>query len=236
MDKNIEIDENINLKEDNEQNSFLQTTLGQVIDFSVDTGLRAILPDIVEDEVISIKDTLVNEGFSEAVDKVIDSAINFGKSALGIVTGNFESVSQAETAVEKGGIIDGVSNALDFVLDKVSDFGLVSDNITNVIKKGKDVLLNNVSSNIKKEFKTQTKNIENLNSYTNSWKEGFENQDLEQMEKFMKKIHNVLSKTMPIENLITEARTIENLHELIKNNGGNFNLSEEELKLANSLS
>ena len=207
-----------------------------LIDFSIDTGLRAILPDIVEDEVISIKDTLVNEGFSEAINKVVDTAINFGKSAIGIVTGNFESVCQAEKAVEKGGIIDGVSNTLDFVLDKVSDLGLVSDNIANVIKKGKDVLLNNVSANIKKEFKSQTKNIENLESYTNSWKEGFENQDLEQMEKFMKKIHNVLSKTMPIENLITEARTIENLHELIKNNGGNFDLSEEELKLATSLS
>ena len=132
MDKEIEIDENIELSENNEQSNFLQSTLGKVIDFSLDTGLRAILPDIIEDEVIDIKDTLVNEGFSEAIDKVVNTAIDFGKSAIGIVTGNFESVSQAEKAVEKGGIIDGVSSALDFVLDKVNDLGFISDDITNI--------------------------------------------------------------------------------------------------------
>ena len=236
MNKDIEIDESIELSENNEQSDFLQSTLGKVIDFSVDTGLRAVLPDIIEDEVIDIKETLVNEGFSEAIDKVVSTAIDFGKSAIGIVTGNFESVSQAEKAVEKGGIIDGVSSALDFVLDKVNDLGFISDDITNIIKKGKEVLLDNVSSNIKKEFETQTENIENLSSYTNSWKEGFENQDLEQMDNFIEKIQDTLSQTMPIEKLINEARTIENLHELIKNNGGNFNLTNQELELANLLS
>lgn len=236
MSKEINIDENIDLEsENNSQQSFLESTLGKVINFSVDTGLRAILPDIIEDEVVDIKNTFINEGFSEAINKVVDSAINFGKSAIGIVTGNFESVSQAEKAIEKGGIIDGVSNVIDFTVDKVSDLGIIPDEITSIIKKGKDVLLDNVSSNIKKEFKSQTKNIDNLASYTNSWKEGFENQDFSQMEKYIKKIQSTLNKTMPIEKLIEEARAVENLHELIKNNGGNFDLSEEQKKLAKIL-
>ncbi len=236
MSKEITIDENIDLEsENNSQQSFLESTLGKVINFSVDTGLRAILPDIIEDEVVDIKNTFINEGFSEAINKVVDSAINFGKSAIGIVTGNFESVSQAEKAIEKGGIIDGVSNVIDFTVDKVSDLGIIPDEITSIIKKGKDVLLDNVSSNIKKEFKSQTKNIDNLASYTNSWKEGFENQDFSQMEKYIKKIQSTLNKTMPIEKLIKEARAVENLHELIKNNGGNFDLSEEQKELAKIL-
>lgn len=236
MSREITIDENIDLEsENNSQQSFLESTLGKVINFSVDTGLRAILPDIIEDEVVDIKNTFINEGFSEAINKVVDSAINFGKSAIGIVTGNFESVSQAEKAIEKGGIIDGVSNVIDFTVDKVSDLGIIPDEITSIIKKGKDVLLDNVSSNIKKEFKSQTKNIDNLASYTNSWKEGFENQDFSQMEKYIKKIQSTLNKTMPIEKLIEEARAVENLHELIKNNGGNFDLSEEQKELAKIL-
>lgn len=236
MSKEINIDENIDLEsENNSQQSFLESTLGKVINFSVDTGLRAILPDIIEDEVVDIKNTFINEGFSEAINKVVDSAINFGKSAIGIVTGNFESVSQAEKAIEKGGIIDGVSNVIDFTVDNVSNLGIIPDEITSIIKKGKDVLLDNVSSNIKKEFKSQTKNIDNLASYTNSWKEGFENQDFSQMEKYIKKIQSTLNKTMPIEKLIEEARAVENLHELIKNNGGNFDLSEEQKELAKIL-
>ena len=159
MSNDIEINSNIELDNlenlDKQQNNFLESTLGQVIDSSVDLGLRAILPNFIEDEVIEIKDTLIKEGFSEAVNKAIDSAIDIGKSALGIVTGKFESVSQAEKAVEKGGIVDSVSDVLDFTLDKVSDMGLLSKNITKVIKSGKDALIDNVSSDIKKEFKTQ---------------------------------------------------------------------------------
>ena len=239
MSNDIEINSNIELDNlenlDKQQNSFLESTLGQVIDSSVDLGLRAILPNFIEDEVIEIKDTLIKEGFSEAVNKAIDSAIDIGKSALGIVTGKFESVSQAEKAVEKGGIVDSVSDVLDFTLDKVSDMGLLSKNITKVIKSGKDALIDNVSSDIKKEFKTQNKNIENLNKYNNSWKESFEAKDFSSMEKYIKKINNLLNKTLPLEDTIKNARTIENLHELIKNNGKSFELTNEELQLAELL-
>ena len=239
MSNDIEINSNIELDNlenlDKQQNNFLESTLGQVIDSSVDLGLRAILPNFIEDEVIEIKDTLIKEGFSEAVNKAIDSAIDIGKSALGIVTGKFESVSQAEKAVEKGGIVDSVSDVLDFTLDKVSDMGLLPKNITKVIKSGKDALIDNVSSDIKKEFKTQNKNIENLNKYNNNWKESFEAKDFSSMEKYMKKINNLLNKTLPLENTIKNARTIENLHELIKNNGKSFELTNEELQLAELL-
>ncbi len=239
MSNDIEINSNIELDNlenlDKQQNNFLESTLGQVIDSSVDLGLRAILPNFIEDEVIEIKDTLIKEGFSEAVNKAIDSAIDIGKSALGIVTGKFESVSQAEKAVEKGGIVDSVSDVLDFTLDKVSDMGLLSKNITKVIKSGKDALIDNVSSDIKKEFKTQNKNIETLNKYNNNWKESFEAKDFSSMEKYIKKINNLLNKTLPLENTIKNARTIENLHELIKNNGKSFELTNEELQLAELL-
>ena len=239
MSNDIEINSDIELDNlenlDKQQNNFLESTLGQVIDSSVDLGLRAILPNFIEDEVIEIKDTLIKEGFSEAVNKAIDNAIDIGKSALGIVTGKFESVSQAEKAVEKGGIVDSISDVLDFTLDKVSDMGLLSKNITKVIKSGKDALIDNVSSDIKKEFKTQNKNIENLNKYNNNWKESFEAKDFSSMEKYMKKINNLLNKTLPLENTIKNARTIENLHELIKNNGKSFELTNEELQLAELL-
>lgn len=239
MSNDIEINSNIELDNlenlDKQQNNFLESTLGQVIDSSVDLGLKAILPNFIEDEVIEIKDTLIKEGFSEAVNKAIDNAIDIGKSALGIVTGKFESVSQAEKAVEKGGIVDSISDVLDFTLDKVSDMGLLSKNITKVIKSGKDALIDNVSSDIKKEFKTQNKNIENLNKYNNSWKESFEAKDFSSMEKYIKKINNLLNKTLPLENTIKNARTIENLHELIKKNGKSFDLTNEELQLAELL-
>lgn len=239
MVKDIDIDENVDLLDitnNNEQSGFLQSTLGQVINFSVDTGLRAILPDIIEDEIIDIKNTIINEGFTSGINEAINSAIDFGKSALGVITGNFESIAQAEKAIEKGGIIDGISNVLNYTIDKVTEMGVLPEQISNLIRNGKDAVLNNITSNIKQEFKSQSENVENLQSYTELWREGFENQDLNQMEEYIDKIQSKLKEIMPIENLISEARQIENIHELIKNSGGNFNLSEEELELANILS
>ena len=239
MVKDIDIDENVDLLDitnNNEQSGFLQSTLGQVINFSVDTGLRAILPDIIENEIIDIKNTIINDGFTSGINEAIDSAIDFGKSALGVITGNFESIAQAEKAIEKGGIIDGISNVLNYTIDKVTEMGVLPEQISNLIRNGKDAVLNNITSNIKREFKSQSENVGNLQSYTELWREGFENQDLNQMEEYIDKIQSKLKEVMPIENLISEARQIENIHELIKNNGGDFNLSEEELELANILS
>lgn len=239
MVKDIYIDENVDLldiENNNEQSSFLQSTLGQVINFSVDTGLRAILPDIIENEIIDIKNTIINDGFTSGINEAIDSAIDFGKSALGVITGNFESIAQAEKAIEKGGIIDGISNVLNYTIDKVTEMGVLPEQISNIIRNGKDAVLNNITSNIKREFKSQSGNVENLQSYTELWREGFDNQNLNQMQEYMDKIQNTLKEIMPIENLISEAKQIENIHELIRNNGGDFNLSEEELELANILS
>ena len=55
------------------------------------------------------------------------------------------------------------------------------------------------------------------------------------MEKQFNKIEKELKVVMPLENVLNKARIIENLHNLIKNNGQNFNLSKEEIELANKL-
>lgn len=232
FENNIDL---LNINQENAQNNFLQSSLGKIINFAVDTGIRAILPDVVENEVIDIKNTIIDQGFSEGISEAIKSATDIGKSALGIITGNFESISQAEKAVEKGGLIDGVSSVLDYTLEKIDNLNIIPSKIINLVKEGKDILLKNVSSGIKKEFSTQTKNIENLEKYTKSWKQAYEKENLDEMDKYIKKIKNTLEKTLPLEKLISEAKQIENIHELIKNNGGNFNLSEEELEVANLL-
>lgn len=41
------------------QKSFLQTTLGKVINTGIDLGLRAIFPKLVEDQIINIKNVML---------------------------------------------------------------------------------------------------------------------------------------------------------------------------------
>ena len=51
----------------------------------------------------------------------------------------------------------------------------------------------------------------------------------------MKKIKNEMNYLMPIQKMISDVKVIENLHTLIKNNGQDFNLSEDEIELAEKL-
>ena len=55
------------------------------------------------------------------------------------------------------------------------------------------------------------------------------------MEQEYSKIEKVLNNLAPLEKIVTQARTIENLHNLIKNNGQDFNLNQEQLALAEKL-
>ncbi len=235
----MEIDNNLSINnnelDNNEQKSFLESTLGKVVDSALDVGLRMVLPDIIEDGVIEVKDALLKEGLKEGITTAIDGAVNLGKSVLGIFTGNFENVSQARDAVKSGGIIDGISDVLDKVLNKTKEKGIISENITDLIANGKDAILDSVSNRIEEEFSNQIDLVDELSKNEENWKECFNNKDFNGMEKEIKEIEKILKELLPMENTLKEARTIENLHTLIKNNGQNFDLSNEEMELANML-
>lgn len=235
IEKNNEIELSNNIVNEKIQKNFLESTLGKTINTAIDIGIRTLLPDFIDEQVINIKNNLMNYGLKEGINKTINDAVDLGKSAIGIVTGNFENVSQMQNAVQTGGIIDGVSSLLDTVVDKVRKEGLIDYTVANTIKQGKNVILNNVERNIEKSFTDQIKAAEYTNKYMDNWKNYFANKDFEGMEKEYKKIRRELKNLAPIEKTINEAKTIENLHNLIKNNGQNFNLSQEEIELAEKL-
>lgn len=232
--KNLEVNSN-ELVTEEEQNNFLDSTLGKVVNSALDVGLRMILPDLVEDGVIEIKDAILENGFKEGVNTAINSAIDLGKSIKGIFTGKFDDISQARDAIKSGGIIDNISNVLDTVIYKTSSSGIIDNNIANLISNGKDAILNSVSNNIENEFMEQINGAEKLAKYEDNWKNYFENKDFEGMEREYEKIKEKLKELLPIENTIKEARVIENLHTLIKNNGQDFNLTKEQKELATML-
>lgn len=224
-----------NIVTEQSQNNFLETTLGKTINGAVDIGLRWVLPDLIEDEIIDIKDSLIKGGLKEGINTAINKAIDFGKGAIGIFTGKFENISQAQSAIKTGGIIDGISDVIDTVLNKTTKSGLINSNISSLIKQGKNVILDNVSKNIEDTFTSQLDNIEKLGKYENNWKEYYNAKDFNGMEKEYKKITDKLKELIPLENTLKEARIIENLHNIIKNNGQNFDLSNEQLELAKIL-
>lgn len=222
-------------KLEKEQNKFINTNLGQAINAGIDIGLKTILPNCIEDEIISIKDSLITEGFSAAVDTAIEEATNLGKSLMGIVTGTFENVSQIKEAVEKGGLIDTISDLLDTGIDWAKKQGYISKGIASSIKKGKNAIMDTIEDNIDDTLSNQIEAIEKIDGYIEKWQKYYDEQNFTNMEYQYDKIQEYIQEVVPLEEVLEKARTVENLHELIKNNGKDFNITEEQKELAEML-
>lgn len=235
LEKDINFNIGNNLINEKVQKHFLETTLGKTINTALDIGIRAILPNFVEDQVITLKDNLFNYGLKDGITKTIDEAIDLGKSAIGIVTGKFDNVSQMQSAIKSGGLIDGFSSLLDFVVDKTRQAGVINNGIAKTIKQGKNIILNNLESNLENTFNKQYESIELMNKYIVSWKTCFSAKNFDGMQKEYKKIERHVENIAPIEKTINDIKAIKILHNLLKNNGQNFNLSQEEMELIEKL-
>ena len=224
-----------NILKDKSQKDFLNSTIWKTINSGIDIGLRALLPDLLEDQIISLKDNLLNYGFKEGISKSVNEAIDLGKSAVGIITGDFENINQMQNAVKNGGIIDSVDSLLDIAINKTNKSGIINNNIANLLKNGKDIILDNIEKNIEKEFSNQLKSLENVDNYISNWKKSYEEKDFPSMDKEYKKLEKELKNLVPIEKTLSEARQVENIHNLIKNNGKNFDITENEILLSQKL-
>ena len=186
----------------------METTLGKTINTAIDIGIRSILPDFIENQVIDLKNNMINYGLKDGINKSISDAIDYGKSAIGIVTGNFENINQMQSAIQAGGVIDSVSLVIDEVVNRLKKAGIINNTIASTVKQGKNVILNNVENNIQKTFSNQIKSMDNIQKNISRWKEGFENKDFSTMEKEYKKIKVEIKNLAPIEKTISDARVI----------------------------
>ena len=220
--------------EEKKQN-FLETKLGQVVNNAIDFGIKAILPEWLENDIIDIKDKVFNDGFKEGVQLAIDKAINMGKAIEGIFTGNFESVSQIKAVIKSGGLLDTLSKLLDSVINYAKEEGLINSRTAKLIKSNKNLIMQNIENSIDNSLLDQAETIGKIDGYIEKWQSYFENQDFINMKKIYNKIVKQMEDVVPIKRVLDKVEYVENLQQLIENNGNNFQLTEEELELANML-
>lgn len=227
--------EKINNKIIEAQKTFIESDIGKAVNSAIDIGLRAALPNLIEDQVIDIKNTILEQGFSEGLKEIINNGLDFGKSAIGIVTGEFENVSQIQMAIKNGGILDNISKLLDLSINFAKSKNLITSDIASLIKKGKNSVISSISDKIEETLTNQIKAVEKIEKYCENWNVSYGNKDFSGMENAYKNIQNNLKKVVPFETIINNARKIENIHNLIKNNGKNFEITENEMNLAQKL-
>ena len=217
------------------QKEWVNEEVTNIINSALDIGLRIILPDFLEDQVIELKNNILNNGLKDGLSKSLDDSLQTGKDAINLLSNNFESISDAKNAIKKGGTLDKISDLLDEGIKALKEKKVIDSKTAKTLKNGKNEILKNVENNIDNSFENQIKDFEKLEKYISNWKDAYNSQDFSTMQKEYNKMVKTMKELMPLENTINEFRTIENLQTLIKNNGKNFELSQEAVELANKL-
>lgn len=231
----MELNTEINLVKEQEQNEFINSTLWKTINNGVDIGIRYLFPDLIEDEIIELKNNLINFGLKDGIKKSIDSVIETGKEISGIMTGNFENITQIQKTIKNGGVIDKISDIMDLVIEKSVKNGKINYNVGKTLKKGKVSILSSIEKNIESTLNDQITSAKNIDKYISNWNNFYNLKDFNGMQKEYIKMEKELEKLIPLENTIKNARYVENIHNLIKNNGKNFEINEEIKELASKL-
>lgn len=215
----------------NTQENNIKSTIGSIMNNALEYGLKAILPDFLEEDVLEIKNAFIQEGFTDGVQEIIDKLEDVGKSVLGIFTGEFESIEQAKRVIQKNGLLDGISDVIDLVLKKLVEKKKIDKQAANIIKKGKKQFLSTIENEIENKYKETTYSMDKLSDYCNEWKKQYKEQNYEEMEKTMKKIKQQLTQKKVVEEIINEARNLEKIQKFIKEKGNIENLSKSEKEL-----
>ena len=134
----------------------------KIVDVVLNIGLKAILPDFLENDIIEIKDAFIKEGFVDGVQEILDKLEDMGKSIIGIFSGRFETVEQIKRLVQTDGILDGISELIDKILKKLMNKGKIDKNTYNLIKTGKKEILNIVEDNLKSTYQENTYSLRKL--------------------------------------------------------------------------
>ena len=218
------------------QSKFMESTLYKSVNKGVDFGIRMLLPNFIEEDVINLKDSIMENGLIHGIKEVVSSAIDFGKDIYRMTTKKFDSIEQMESIIEKSGTISKISDFLDSAIDTVKSIGIIDSNVKTILKSGKNAILNNIKNNISDEFSNQSKYLKNVEKYADKWQEAFEAQDLTELTKAYNKLEEYIEETIPLEETIKIYDEIKILQELLENNGGNFDFSQNEIELVEALS
>ena len=217
------------------QERFLQSDLYDIFNSVLDTGIRVALPDIAEDVVIDMKDSLMENGFKDGARQIWNNIKDFGKSTLGLVTGKFENIEQVQMATKTGGVLDIISKVFDFALDKAVGNEKITKTTRQSLKTQKNLIVKNIKNKVSESLDNQAGYIEKINQYNEKWQNCFENKDLKGMRNANNNIQKYLEKTLPLENILKNARKIEILQNFVESTGS-FDITEEEKELATALS
>ena len=200
------------------QNDFIGNMFKNAINFGVDLGLKSLLPDLIEDQVIDIKNSILEGGFKEGVNTLMKKVNEFKNSINGIFTGNFNNIQEINTATKQGGIIKTVSKGLSKGIDAGVKSGIIPKSIGGILKAGKTTMLNEFSNSLESQMRKEIQKFDTLNDLNKKWYDALDQRNFDKMTKYTEKISALSKDLVKFSNIINETKKIEELHNFIKEN------------------
>lgn len=234
----IETDTRIENTKETEQKEFLDTTIGKIVDAGLDFAISTFVPDLIEKPVSNLKDKLLSWDFNKEKETISSGALeqtkkseeNSGKEVdIGNVVANLKDFLKEEKT------INSFSKIIDAAIKELVDKDKISSNVSKMVKEGKNAVVEKIKEKIDHELDGQIVYVEELKEQTEKWKNYYQEKDIKNMKAVSKKIDSLMKDIMPIDTILTEAKQIQNLQQLIENNNNQFDLSSTQLELAKML-
>jgi len=216
------------------QNKFINSEIGKITNYAIDFGLKTILPDYMENEVIEIKDAFIQGGIKEGVNSAVENAIDVGKNILGISDVEFKNINDVKDVLQQGEVTEKLANTIENVVDVLEKTNIIPENVADLIKEGKNIFFDSLDNNLNKEMSNQIESVEKIEKYINNWEKYYNDKNIEKLNKKYNKIEKQMNKIMPLKNILENVKKIQNINELIKNND-NFNFDKVYLDLAKNI-
>ena len=200
------------------QDSFLNKLFKNAIEEGINLGIKALLPDIIEDQVIDIKDGIIEGGFKEGASVFVNKVKEFGNAVSGIFTGNFNNINALELATKNSGILKLFSKGLSLGIDYAINSGKINSTMGSILKSGKTALINKFADKLETNITKEMKKFDKLKSLQSKWDEALEDRDIDRMNKYVDKINELSKETVPFENILNRTHQINELHDWMKKN------------------
>lgn len=226
LNKKIYNKNNINLKLEN--NNKFEKGIGKIINIAVDIGIKAALPDLIEDKVIEIKNILLKNGLKDGIKEIskkvkdtIDTIIGINKNI---------KITDIRNLTKRNGIINDFSKIINLAIDTSVKNKMISKELAGIIKSGKTAMLSNFSNRLEKNMMKEIKTIEKFKEAISKWEEALDKRDIEELKKqyqIISKNYNNMSSDLKD---IIDIDKIEYINQYINKNK-NIKIDNEEFEL-----
>lgn len=202
----------LNQEINNNQSNFLENAFKAGIAFAINFGIKSVTPDIIEDQVIEIKDAIMEGGFDAGFETLVDKTKEFVNTISGIFTGNFNSIGEMSLASKSGGVIKSVSKGISAGIDLAVKKGKIDKTTARILKSMKTEMASEFSKNIENSMLKEIKKFEKLEKYIERYYKAWDDRDFEKMERNLKQINKLSKELVKFKEVIEKIDNINELH------------------------